>query len=240
MKFLDDVVKYSPLGSVLIIFLSFIRQFFYYGQFSIDITNYISLTEFIVLFLKDSILIIGILTITFSFVLLMKNFKIIIEKYIGLNKVKRWLFFIIILVITISLNYFAIITLKSKSINHDANFFLVSLIISFSILILTSFIITIILEDKITKNKQLISGFFFAIILTLIIAINTSYQIKNEVVKNIYEIKQDSKTIITDDNLVKIGQTENYFFLYYKSEEMSLIIKTEDINEILIHSKVNK
>ena len=237
MKFLNKLNKYYPLAGVLVIFLSFLRQFIYYYQFNIDITNYVSLSEFIILFLKHSIIIILIIFLVYPLVLLIKNLRTLIKKISKMDKIKKRILLVSIFVISGIINYLTISNLISHSNTEKSGYFIVSYTTSIFFIILTYSVLLIMLRNNISRKVQLISGVLFTVIFTISIALLKSYQTKNTSSDIIFEIKLEKETIITDDKLLRVGQTENYLFLYDIKKESTRIIKTEKILELFIHSK---
>src|SRR6056297_2429210 len=149
MKFLNKLNKYYPLAGVLVIFLSFLRQFIYYYQFNIDITNYVSLSEFIILFLKHSIIIILIIFLVYPLVLLIKNLRTLIKKISKMDKIKKRILLVSIFVISGIINYLTISNLISHSNTEKSGYFIVSYTTSIFFIILTYSVLLIMLRNNI-------------------------------------------------------------------------------------------
>lgn len=233
MNLLDNVLKYSTLASVFILFLSYLSQSMFYKQFNIDIISYISLSEFMVLFLKDSILIIIVVSSTFPFVKFIKHIQSKNNNFFNLSKFKNW--FIIILSLLSSTLIISIII--SKISNTDFSHAIIPVAFLSFVILITSIALGVILKENVTQKMQLIIGVMFSVILISSFSVLKSYQIKNYPSNLFHEIKLLNSTIKTDHNLIKIGQTENYFFLYNKSNKTTSIIKIDNLLEVNITNK---
>jgi hypothetical protein len=186
-----------------------------------------------VLFLKDSIFIIIVLTSTFPFVKFIKYIQSKNNDFFNLTKFENWFF----LVLSLLSSTLIISIIISKISNTDFSRALTPVAFLSFISIIASITIGVMLKENITQKMQLIIGVIFSVILISSFSLIKSYQIKKYPSNLFHEIKLANSTIKTNHNLIKIGQTENYFFLYNKSNKTTSIIKIDDLLEVKITNK---
>ena len=235
MKTFDNLIKYLPLVSAFIIFLSAVRQFIFYAHFNIDVISYISISEFFLLFLKDSFLIIVAFMLTIPTIYIIGNKDKIYEL---LLKIKRWQAYLILSIIII-LSFWLIFWKLNQDFSETArmkseaiSYFLVFGLIGFILIIYS----TLKSEKFNTPKKIFFSGVAmsaFTIILSFFLANN----FENSKEQNLVELHFNNRIIKTNNKLIFIGQSENYFFLYNKENETSRIIKKVNLKEIKVLKK---
>lgn len=228
MKILNDLTKYSTISGVLIIILSYIHHYLFYREFNIDIINYVNFSELLTLFLRNSIIIL----VTLILVIFLFFYTKITKKLLS-NKFSNY----IIPLIFIFIFLFMLINAKMNLTGYKLNIEIAQILFIFLIFILFSLALRIFINNLFSINTRLVIFIGIAIIFTISNSKLEAYKIKYGTLRNSYTIILKNTIINTDNNLIRIGQTQNYFFLYNRQNRTSKIIKSENINEILVSSK---
>tara|TARA_R100000935_G_scaffold58113_1_gene93961 strand:+ start:83 stop:781 length:699 start_codon:yes stop_codon:yes gene_type:complete len=232
MEFLNQITKYAPIGSALVIILSGLKQRIYFGAFNINIFSYLTLTELITIFIKDAIFILGILALASLTFFVIQS----LEKFFKFLNKRKWLRIIFYVILLIPL-YFMWKSTKQDIGENENGIALVSLILSFFLTFLAITFIIVLKVQNISKKRQLIYNSTITVLFIVSISLFNIYQISHQKVNIQYELFSKNNIIKTNNNLVRISRTENYFFLYNKSEKQTIVLKNENIEKIVITNK---
>lgn len=255
----DKIIKFIPFGTLLIIFCGYLKLKFYYSLFEININPYISISDVINLFLSDTIYL--IYTLSAPLYNLISKHGIneeIKEEEIRLderNKVYRKVisdFSQMMDKLKIDENEQLKSPVKSKIKKKHFMYisFLVLLIIIFIIMvnqIQNTFITQLYLllavffpialyksfdDTKWDLGKNYFSILFVTSLFLLMIArINEDYFNATHNLKQTTIITED-KNYVIDENLIKVGNSQEYTFLYYKNSSCITILRNETIKVI--------
>ena len=234
IKSIDKLLKYLPLVSVLIVAISYLKQSVYYYQFNIDIINYISLSEFFSLFLKDSLFIISMILVTLLSIFYLRNLSKVRKILTKVNLYLKILISLIIWGLVIFLSIFLFNDIKNDIKGIDFNLSILIVIVPAFLYLITFFSLLIMLKKNISRTYKIGTGIVFIVLITITIALFQAQQVKENLYQNRYEINISEKTIETNENLVRIGQTEKYFFLFNRKNQSSKVIAVKDIIDVTI------
>ncbi|MGI0108320.1 hypothetical protein [Salinimicrobium sp. WS361] len=238
MKILDSFLKYIPLASIFIVFLSAIRQFIFYSNFNIDILSYLTLTEFLTLFLKDGIVIAFTVILAVPTVYILKNQKKV--QKLAKKNLRLWQVFIILITLILIVAaffvnlFFELKEIYNKPQNHIEG---LNIIASFLLVGIALSILFLLSVKKISTIKQVVGTGSLITVFVIIFSSLTAYNTKNKERKNIHLIITDKEMIRTDDSLIYLGKTESYFFLYNKTKNSARIIKSEIVKQLEVIEK---
>lgn len=258
---IDKLLKFLPIGTLIIIFCGFTKLFIYYSIFRVDITPYLTLSDLFNLFLSDAIYIAIILSGPIFY--LIKEHKIeeeLEEEKIRIDERNK--------VYTKVINDFKKIneklainvddtkTEKAESSHQKRR----RPIFTITAIVLLAFFVYLIFQKQTINitysylsfatlipvaifrsldNTKLDLGKYFQIVsfsvalLFLVFArINLDYFNSTNPTKNI-EIKTLSGEIYScGKELLRIGNTENYMLLFNVKNSSTLIIRNDNIKEI--------
>lgn len=225
MKIQEHLGTLIPIGSTLVIFASAIKHVVVYAAFDIPILRYISFTDLFLMILYDVILIttIAIFVSVFPIALEGKPIKVndeVFEKP-PTKPVFAWM--------TTFLLCFILIQVFAKNINYGLTAW------TFAILLFISVIFFLYIKGKVLKSVRNIFIYFFIlysiVLLMGAVAFRDIYSIKVSDAHHIRTFIFEDKTITTDKNLIYVGKTMDFIFLYNKEKEMSRIIKIDHLVE---------
>ncbi|WP_378186867.1 hypothetical protein ACE939_00780 [Aquimarina sp. W85] len=227
---LEHIGKLIPIGSIFLILLSSIKLVIFYSLFNIQITDYLSIDEYLPLFLDDLISYLlsfgtGIIFIVYE------NKKLNNKKdkdfnYSIFNK-ERWIgigILIIALIISFILVY--------RADNSQQVFANLKYSVGFVILALFNYFLYT--KYNFSYTIMIASIVFAWIILD---GFYNAFKIKLNNNENNYIITFDTNTVITNDDLHYLGKSEKYFFLYSLETKESMILPNENLKNIKIINK---
>lgn len=231
MSVRDNISLLVPIGSAIIIFASAVKNFLFYSVYNIAILKYLTLTDFFILFILD-----GITLITTTVLLVMfytafegkdRTENISIINHTG--KTPIWLILTYSIIVMSGLQ--TLIVFGSK---FTYGFIGISLLILFFI----NMAFIMYLKNKIADKFQeifLISGMILSLILLMsALAFRDVYQFSSKPGKAKHIIILENETITTNKNLIYVGKTLDYIFLYNKKDDMARIIKSDKLKEMRI------
>ena len=241
---IKKIINITPLITGLLIFFGFLKVYFYYGYFEVDIKSYLEFSELILLFLDDVNLIllfflIGILHF-FGLTRLIESIDASVKKNnleIDLNQKSETiedfivpksntgivLVFIVFIVFSVGFSLLYI-----YYVNYV--FLYLAIITIFQLLL---FIFDFIL-DNIETNL-----IFSAIISSTLFVIGITYYAKNEITNKTkevnYKFEFDEKLITTNENYYMIGMTNHYLFINNDKENKVDVFLKEEIKHLTIY-----
>jgi len=246
-----DLKKISELFTIaapLLILCSCIRLITYYHYWHIPIIDYLSTSEILFSFIQPALVILGLASIYFGGTMLLAGLGIL---FVNLNIIKpkkgtkestsntnnkkfnRWekiVFTLYILFLILIVAYFFI-----KGIWYDFN---IVPVVLFHVLL---WAMAIIMISKISNQKEktaTMSSFFWGTLITVISAsfFYGRYQMNSTSLHSIPYILslEDSSRIETNNRLIYLGKTNNYYFLYDSSASQSIIIPSDKVKEVRI------
>ena len=239
----------SPIIGAFLIFIGYIRMDLYYSHWNIHIYNYLDFSEIMLSFLNDSntllffcLILLLQMTIGMGTITMIKNWRSKInetnteakdeaikaienkpnltETYDNKPKITSIILFVMFLIPFFSFLYF-----------HNL------LSLYFSSIFLIQFLL--LFFEKIVKLNSLKDCGQISIVLTLLgFAWGLSeYNIKKTENNPIMvEINTENELISTNNELLFIGKTSNYYILYDKHQRKSVIIKDIDVKKTLTNS----
>jgi len=228
----NDKIKLTTLIIGTVIFVAYIERFIYYFFFRINIYDFIDITEVFTPFINKiaDIAIINILFWGIIYFIKRKNNKTDSLK----DKEKRY---------SKSDEYTYLILIAAAFLQHTFYIFPskdASLIFIY-ILLFIGFLFIIIIDRSTNllsqiKSKHIYMFYYIQITLyilfySIIITIKDIDEKKNtEYLKTKYVFQlQDGITIQTDSNLILVGKTKQFFFIYNKSKESVTIYNRSSI-----------
>ncbi len=241
------------LGSLLLI-CGYLKLSIYYNYFNIQISDYLEITEILTLFFYDAIKYSTIVFLAFLFTFLIDTQESIEENENEKNdiidtnnfflRLKKFLIFRLNLIGSIVI--FLIFTLISYYVNPKKIFYFI-LITSFltSILILIYFLFEFKRKYKISYGKELNSTYYNLIIIFILFV---TYLIQSSFLdirkttegKNLnISFKYYEKNIESSDQILYVGETKGYLFLFDTKKKSTLVFSRNDINNLEI-KKPNK
>lgn len=225
----QQLIKLLPVGTLLIIVLSSIKQLTYYAIFGINISDYLQFQEYIVLFIDDLIIYsimlgIGVYLYLRDWIMSdgkLDNHKKKKQKESTNNdrtmKVLMWL----LLLITLAFIYF----FRSEARLLRSMFTI--LIINIGVIIYLYFFVG--------KRKFSYLGFILIILLAnlLVDALTDAYKVLLNNQNNKYHIiLEDGKESIS--TMSYIGKTEKFLFLFNHSKNETVVIPMDRIKEMRV------
>jgi hypothetical protein len=246
IQILDTAIKpISFLGSA-IIFLSIIKSYIFYSTFGIRITNYISFSEAILLFLNEiavMILYFAILCAVFGLVYLIAQSK---NKEINLfdlflpranAKILLKLTYLFLYAYPLLYLFYALL----MNVHHYGRpimfVFLLVCVVLMEILI---FIFIIRVWKKVSANR-VSSGkkaFIYAFTLSIIFFYTWSLERqlflyhRNKINKEVICYKDGKQIVVTDKNIQFLGATAKYIFCYNILREVAVVIDASKFERI--------
>ena len=228
-SYVDGILKLITLVTILVTAVGYIHLVWYYNQFNIQISQYVTISEVfihsfgnVIFFLFGFIVPIGMIIYTYFSSDRKNNLEVII--LFGVS---------ILLYIGICVFQNLIDALAFKFITT-----------SYMIMIVV-FIAPVVFKDPFLKSNQIIKRILIFTISSMIIMgfvmlvfifkENQNSIFKNgNMLKKIVLIKNDSKYIGLNDSLLFIGKTDNFYFLNDSVKKLSIIYPTSEIKAIMI------
>lgn len=245
-KKLEDLIKFFPLIFIILTTLGYIDLQCYYYFFNIEILNYLDVSEIVLLFFNNSILlIIGIsIVITVSYILknklpqkpnseLLQRSRENVDSDKFTKKMIYWLIFVMIFRVIINIiagNYINLVSLIG------------SMICLFIFFLLEKYLSKILIEKFSTFFFLSFFTSFAMVLLVSLITISTvvekAYHIRynNKIIKEVC-FTYHNKIIQTSKELIYIGETKKNLFLFNSKKNETLIFNTENIDNFRIKIK---
>lgn len=226
---IESLKKYLPLISILILISSILKNTIYYDHFNIKINQYVTITEFPLLFIEDlNFYLIYILSflayLPFIYIRIWAREKFG-EKFMTFTLTQMYSKYIIIVyIITILTSVFSKINLLS---------------LQYQIIVLAAFLIL-----YLDKSLDFSLKYFATVssILIIYISISNAYieieNIEKRKVKFSVEFCYDSQKIIADRNYIFIGKTNNFLFMYNYKNKTSEVFENPKISNFKIKKTV--
>lgn len=225
MKKIEPILKIIPLFSFLLILVSSIKLAAFYKVFNIDIVNYLSISEYIPLFLDD------IHTLLyFSFVFMIGFFfgKKSKNEKMKKNENKKLKTFSIIFIICIILICAIVLYYNSESMYKILGHF-----IDFFVIIMFAFAVLYLSRKKEILLKNLL-GWIFLLITVPIIA--DGYRDAHQIIENKRNVKYEVliKGKKLENNNLFLGKSSKYIFFYNIDKRTSIIYPMSNVDKINI------
>lgn len=219
------LIKYVPIGGILLILLSALKLILFYKAFNIDITSYVNIQEYIPLFIDD----VFAYSITFGTILIYitsRNSRAL--KFKRNNKGFNAVY---------SLMFFFLAFLAANLLVITWNIINVSITLNLVLLL-----ILVLMLAVYKKKKDDMDFLFFFVTMFLIYhcfspVVELSKIIGNKE-KSSYTITLKNEKITTDSIVHYLGKTLDYTFLYNTETKTSRVLKNENIIEVLIRPKI--
>jgi len=230
MKF-EQILKYIPLGTIALTLISGIKLAIYYGQFNIQIFDFVELNEIITLFMDDIIYYLTMSSVVLIIYLILStftNFKIstnpneekfqrnidgdtILNKFMNFTGIMA----IFILIFLSTLVYFSTFSLYLKTTLIEFNIF-------------TFLTLGLVVSAHKGWIKDIKSAFILYFGITTIGLLASEAFLESEEIKSSHTkqsfIIQTTDNVYNDEKFSYIGKSNNYLFLYDKTEHSSLIL----------------
>ncbi|MFK7113790.1 hypothetical protein V3468_04985 [Flavobacterium oreochromis] len=232
------LIESSIIISTLIIFFGFIKQSWYYGFFNIDIQQFISIDEILILFLNEISFITKIILYIVAYhlvyhllILFVKRKEKSKNQYAFYEKIGiilndeigiKFFFYLSTLMLIISLCFF--FYLKDE----------ISLTIATSVSFV-SVLSGLDLLDFSDNNYAFLIATISSI--TLLLFLKNERDINQVMLnnqKNTYSLKIENETLKTGNEFIFLGKTKDYYYIYNRKNKFSRIIKAEEVKEVSI------
>lgn len=232
----DQLLKYASVCSLLIYLGSIIYNVLYYSGFNIQILNYIDWSESLLLFIPQFFEILFLVLLVtpiifyschFTFLFFMRKFERVLKKL-------TWMHWIIICIESLSV----LLLPGSKSNNFPAsNQSMMPYVIVFDLIFTTGYLIlaqyTFKSKIKIRFVHMLPFMLFIYLVQLLYVSYTEMLKVMNGVPNEFVSFKyKDSVTVTTDKDLLFVGQTHNYLFLYNKKTKTSMVYSREKADQL--------
>ena len=210
---------------VIMVIVSYIGAYFRFSQFSIYINDYFTLSDYVNFCFYSIIL---ILIYLISVLSMYKPAFSFISKKVGNKKgdIPQYVFWFLLFIASV-----VKLISKDETVIHYANIFC---------MIPLQFILVFIFRSigllTLKTDKEILTGHLAAaiILLTIYIPYSASFaKLKNSYKQPTYTIYTNhNDTIRTNSNLIFIGTSEGYLFLYDKAEKMPIVFDRDEIYQI--------
>lgn len=264
MDQLKKVASIAPLFIGFMMFFGFVRAYYYYDYWEIEITPYLELTEFLVLFLKD-IHILAILIIIFSVqslfsieliervsqiqlnepthetsVIAVEEDKDAKEKKEVFNETDQFHITDFLELVFETPNWLVVIILFIVTSALAIWFWFSCSILSFYISILFSFklLYTFLRWIGVNDIRTLIDSLFFNFILVTIALVKMEiHHVTENASAQTYSIQlKNEDSLNSSDDFFFIGQTSNYIFFRDESNNSLRSVSMDEITSMTINS----
>ncbi|MNK32886.1 hypothetical protein D3C87_513570 [compost metagenome] len=239
---LKKIAEISPLIVGFLIFLGFLKLDLYYGHWNINISQYLDFSEILLSFLQD-------INIIFFFVVILatqSTFGYIaissIDKKVSQNQVQSE-----------TTQYKGLVDQLEENIEKHKKVSLIAMIVltlifgilfwwylKLTLLYLTFLgfvqIIAFSIDRFLSRNENVVNPITFIIVFLGFTLCISKYEI-NQTEKHSIQYKftmVDGSEISTNSQLIFIGKTNNYVFLFDNENCNSKVMKTENISGISI------
>ena len=228
---LEQLIKYIPLGTIALTLISGIKLAIYYGQFNIQIFDFVELNEIITLFFDDIIYYLTISSMVLVIYLILStftNFRISSKpnkdnfdyESKGDNTLNKYMNFTGIMAIVILIVLSTLVYLSTYSL------YLKITLIEFNIFSFLTLGLVVAAHKGWIKGIKSAFILYFGIITIGLLASEAfleSEEIKSNNTNQSFNIRTPEK-VYNNDKFSYIGKTNNYFFLYDKTKHTSLIL----------------
>ena len=249
---LKNVIPY--IGSLLIL-IGFVKMSIYYNHFNININNYVELSEILISFIPDIIKYSSIIFIVFLYSFLLdteednqksydtNNEIIEMDKFFPrIGKIlKRNITAILLLLLMIAFTIISAIWNEKNYLLFYRFSWMIFIILFFNIMLM-----------EFRRKYKIINGNYFDSTYNNLLIISflfTAYIIQStyseiEEVENhngpIVCFHSSKKLIQSEENLIYIGQTKNYFFMYNLKDKETYVYTRNEISNLVIRKKNQK
>lgn len=238
----ENLIKFIPLGTIVLTLISGIKLAIYYKQFQIQIFDFIELKEIITLFFDDILYYISAFSVVLIIYLLItsfSSFRLSTEPNTGKIKdqvkedktLGRHINFIGIMAIVILLGLSTLVYFSDYSL-----YMKVSLVKSNVFGFLTLGLVVSAYKGWI-KNLTAVLTFYFGIITIGFLAIEgflEAQKVKSNNNEQVFKIKT-SEGIYQQNQFSYIGKSNKYLFLYDKNENSSLILPISKLDSFILN-----
>ena len=232
---LDKIIKYLPLGAVILIGLGILRTSVYYNYFGIDIMSYLSTSEVLTFFLNDFQPLIVLAIIAFIHILLSERLVEKIDKKIGAEKFKQIIIEKKSWVVGINVLFLLVISINIICDYVEINYYM---IYSFPFCLGSLFVF--LFNGIIYKNSELnnlIINIGVGLIITTIIplfSLRDIRRIENNQGKKVRLLTLKNQLIYSSKQNIYLGKAGENFFFFNPRKRTTTIYKFDNIQEITI------
>ena len=234
-KALDDIIKFIPILSLILIIAGNIKFLVYYKEFNLDIFPFIGLDEIVILFMQNAL---SYLLLFIACVMCLAIFKLKKYKKLPNTFKKRIIKYLDNLKLLALFIFFSIISIIFNILRPQPNFLEVFMIIG-AFLVL-SYLVPIIVQELIFKfqlqKKSISSLLIFVVFISLtafsiLSAYNEANKVKLGYYKNV-EVAFDDFLFKSNLKSFYIGHTQNYIFIYHSEDKSVTSYKMEKVKYI--------
>lgn len=233
MKYLENITKFLPLGSLFVILCSSVKLVIYYKIFNISIVEFLGIEEYITLFIDDLlyyVMIFGVGVLLYIFNTDFSNNIITIRQDFSEFKTKR---------VVVQILMVAFVIIIPIYIYHlDKNSFKIQgiglgIFIFFNLLHVYSSVSKI----RFPYPVLIICSLF---LYTIIGAFVDAQKIFDDENKIMYNIEINNLKIQTNDDLHYLGKSEKYIFFYSIKKSETKIFSFENLKMTLIKGQLTE
>jgi len=233
MRKIETLSKLLPIGGTLIMLCSSIKVVIYYKFFNISITDFLSIGEYVTLFIDDILYYLAIFGLGIFLNIVSPNEKKEEDSgtdntdYTIFKNEKKWIVILSIITLILIIILFFYVNSTENKLN----------VVKVGLFGLLSFFYVYALKTKIKFNYfyYIISGLLIYTIMDGVIDAQKIFDNKN---KLNYNITIENKMIETNDDFHYLGKSEKYLFFYSLKDQLSTIISIDDLNKITIVEKI--
>lgn len=250
---MKKVLEYSGLIYASLIFFGYSYFDFYYDFFNVDIYSYLTISEVLLPFLSNiSSLIILVVVFFVFYIFPMISFNSIIstvsiDRFINKKKYGKLVFYVTGFILTVASAVYSLFQLKS-SIKESPNYIESGLDFGYIIIPIIIVVISSLLYYSLKRFGILIKSNWYNYSVLLILAyIMIFFHAYADYSKKINKINVKTvcfsycgEKLKTDQNLIFIGETNDYIFLNSLSNNSIHIFERDNINELVIMEDNNQ
>lgn len=242
----DNTVKLVTSFGSAIIFLSILKAYVFYASFGIRITNYITFSEAILLFLDEiAVLILYFLLIFSLFTLIyyavsFKNnqYKLIDVLVPSVNS--SWIHKLLCLAVFLYPLFYLFYAIVINALHYSHFKLFVFFLISFFFIELMLLLLTISWWKKLVNKKYEMQNKIFGYIFIACIAFFYTWSLDrqlflfhiNKINKTVVAYSKDNTTFLTNRDVQFLGSTGKFIFCYNNKEERAVIIDAAKFDRV--------
>jgi hypothetical protein len=243
---IESLLRTVSFAGSMLIFLSILQSYIFYATFNIQITNYISFSESILLFLNEiSVLLLYAMLVMTAYYLTLGIFRLFIPQVKAIdilvpNENSKWLHKLISLTIAVypvSYLLYAII-LNTAHHSHPKYFYFWLVSSIFIEVVVFSGIIEI--WKRIRQIKPFIGRRVFMYFIGMSILFFYIWSLdrqlflfhRNQINKAVVAWTKDRRVFLTSDSIQFLGSTGQYIFCYDLKSDRSIVIRTAQFDRV--------
>lgn len=238
---MKNITENLPLLTVVLIIVGFLKLISFYSFFGVDIVSYLDVTEIIQLEFKFFAISFLAIVLFLVYLILKADKPDKANSTVGLNYKRSNFGWVLVNYVPIFISINALIMIVSIVIDriklHIINTFHVDMAVFFVLIFFLPIVV-----NRIQKNLSYFSPnaanylrfssiFVPLIAIVLIVSRNDAYMILTERPDKEAVLVLEKRTISTGKNLIYIGKTRNYVFLYDKNFEQAEVVPVDKITD---------